>query len=398
MKIGTVTETFPGERRVALVPGVLPALKKAGLDVCIQAGAGREAGFDDESYRAAGAEVLERREQVFESAEVICQVRTLGANPQAGRDDLQRVRSGQTLIGLSEPFTDSEPILALAGAGVQTIALELMPRITRAQSMDVLSSQATIAGYKASLMAADALPRMFPMMMTAAGTLAPAKAFIIGAGVAGLQAIATTKRLGAVVLAYDVRPAVKEQVESLGARFVVLELESEGAQDKGGYAKAMDEEFYRRQRELMMKAVADNDVVITTAAVPGRKPPVLVTQEMVEAMSPGSVIVDLAAERGGNCELDPSRRAGLAPRRDDPRSDQLARHRAPARKPDVRPQRHGPPQVDHEGRRSSSGSRGRGRPRHLDHAGRRDHPAPGPEDARSGGRRGEQASGGRRWS
>lgn len=305
MYVGTVKESFPGERRVALTPGVVSALAKVGVDVLVEAGAGIAAGFDDAAYRDAGATIAENRDAVFAQADVVCQVRTLGANPQSGRDDLPRMRHGQTILGLAEPFTDAEPLLALAKQGVRTIAMELMPRITRAQTMDVLSSQSTISGYKAALLAAEELPRMFPMMMTAAGTLAPAKAFVIGAGVAGLQAIATSKRLGAVVLGYDIRAAVREQVESLGAKFLEIEIEAEagGSEDKGGYAKAKDEAFYRRQQEAMHGAVADNDVVITTAAVPGRKSPELVTEEMVLAMSAGSVIVDLAAERGGNCAM-----------------------------------------------------------------------------------------------
>jgi NAD(P) transhydrogenase subunit alpha len=231
------------------------------------------------------------------------QVRSLGANLEAGRADLELVRPGQVLIGFAEPLSPTSAASDLAAKGATSIAIELLPRITRAQSMDALSSMATIAGYKAVLLAAGALPKMFPMFMTAAGTIKAARAFVMGAGVAGLQAIATSKRLGAVVSAYDVRPAVKEQVQSLGGKFIELELETSSSETKGGYAKAMDEEFYRRQRELMTTVIAESDVVITTAAVPGKKAPVLVTAEMVKGMAPGSVIVDLAAERGGNCEL-----------------------------------------------------------------------------------------------
>jgi NAD(P) transhydrogenase subunit alpha len=234
---------------------------------------------------------------------VIAQVRALGANSEAGRADLDLLRKDQVVVGICEPLSEPQAARDLAKCGVTLLSMELMPRITRAQSMDVLSSMATIAGYKAVLLAADQLPRMFPMMMTAAGTLAAARVFIVGAGVAGLQAIATARKLGAVVEAYDVRPAVKEQVQSLGAKFVEMELDAGESEDSGGYAKAMGEEFYRRQREMMMQVVAANDVVITTAAVPGKKAPVLVTQAMVEGMHPGSVVVDLAAERGGNCEL-----------------------------------------------------------------------------------------------
>ena len=234
---------------------------------------------------------------------MIAQVRSLGANPEAGRADLALLWPGQTVIGFGEPLTALEQDSALARAGVSFFAMELMPRITRAQSMDALSSMATIAGYKAVLLAATALPKIFPMLMTAAGTVTPARVLILGAGVAGLQAIATARRLGAVVSAYDVRSAVKEQIESLGAKFVVLDIDTGASEDKGGYAKAMGEEFYRRQRELLTKVIREQDVVISTAAVPGKKAPILITTEMANALAPGSVIVDVAAERGGNCEL-----------------------------------------------------------------------------------------------
>ncbi len=301
MVVGVVKETFPGERRVAMVPAAVPSLK--GLEVHVEPGAGEAAGFSDAEYREKGANVAAGREAVFSASDVICQVRTLGANPSAGRGDLKLLRAGQAVIGLAEPLTDAAPTQEMARQGVMLFAVELMPRISRAQSMDVLSSQATVAGYEAVLLAAAALPRMFPMLMTAAGTVAAARVLVIGAGVAGLQAIATARRLGAVVQGYDVRPAVKDQVESLGARFVELELETKGAEGSGGYAKAMDEEFYRKQRELMARVIAGVDVVITTAAIPGKKAPVLVTGDMVKSMPRGSVIVDLAAERGGNCEL-----------------------------------------------------------------------------------------------
>ncbi|MCH8006876.1 MAG: Re/Si-specific NAD(P)(+) transhydrogenase subunit alpha [Planctomycetes bacterium] len=303
MIVGVVKESYPGERRVALVPAVVPALGDGGVEVVLEAGAGEEAGFPDAEYAAKGASILSARAEVFQKADVICQVRTLGANPDAGKADLQLLRRGQTLIGFADPLIAAGPVKEMADAGLTLLAMELMPRITRAQSMDALSSQATIQGYKAVLVAADILPRMFPMMMTAAGTLAPTRMFIIGAGVAGLQAIATARRLGAVVDAFDIRPVVKEQVESLGAKFLVVDLQMQGAQDASGYAKAMDEATNLKQQELMTLAVADSDVVITTAAVPGRKSPVLVTGEMVAGMAPGSVIVDLAAERGGNCQL-----------------------------------------------------------------------------------------------
>jgi NAD(P) transhydrogenase subunit alpha len=301
MIVAAVKETFPGERRVALVPGSIGPLVKSGWEVRIESGAGLSAGFSDAQYAEKGARIVSRAEAF--AADVLLQVRALGANPQAGRADLPLVRDKQVVIGLCDPLGMPAEAQALAEKGVTLFSLELVPRITRAQSMDVLSSQATVAGYRAVLLAALALPKMFPMMTTAAGTITPAKVFVVGAGVAGLQAIASARRLGAVVSAYDVRGAVKEQVQSLGAKFVEMPLAAGEAEAKGGYAKAMDEEFYRRQRELMLKVVAENDVVITTAAVPGKKAPTLITAEMVAAMAPGSVIVDVAAERGGNCAL-----------------------------------------------------------------------------------------------
>lgn len=303
MKVGVVQETFPGEHRVALVPGLVPGLIKAKFEVVVQAGAGLAAGFTDQEYVAKGATLVAQCEEVFAAADIVLQVRSLGSNLEAGITDLGLIREGQTLIGFCDPLTEPGAAQQVAARGAVQFSMELIPRITRAQSMDALSSMATIAGYKAVLLAADALPKMFPMMMTAAGTISPAKALIVGAGVAGLQAIASARRLGAVVEAYDVRPAVKEQIQSLGAKFLELPLDTSGAQDQGGYAKEQDENTLRRQRELMLKAVAANDVVITTAAIPGKKAPILVTKEMVAAMAPGSVIVDLAAERGGNCEL-----------------------------------------------------------------------------------------------
>ncbi len=303
MIVGVPKETYPGERRVALVPAVIATMVKAKLEVLIEKGAGVEAGFLDDSYGEQGAKVVGERRDLFSWADVIVQVRGLGANPEAGSSDLDLMRPGQVIIGLLDPLGNPEAARELSAKEVTAFALELVPRISRAQSIDVLSSMATIAGYKAVLLAASSLPKMYPMMMTAAGTITPAKVFVVGAGVAGLQAIATARRLGAVVQAYDVRPAVKDQVQSLGAKFIELEMETETAEGAGGYAKAMDEDFYRRQRELMTKVLAESDVVITTAAVPGKKSPVLVTKEMVGAMRHGSVIVDLAAEGGGNCEL-----------------------------------------------------------------------------------------------
>ena len=302
MTIGVPRETFPGERRVALIPRACEALGKIGASVLVEESAGIEAGFPDDLYKARGASVTNRAE-IFGKSDIIVQVRSLGANPDAGRADLSLLRSGQILIGFGEPLTAVREIPDLARTGVSYFAMELMPRITRAQSMDALSSMATIAGYRAVLLAATTLPKMFPMLMTAAGTVTAAKVFILGAGVAGLQAIASARRLGAVVSAYDVRSAVKEQIESLGGKFVVLNIEAGASEDKGGYAKAMGEEFYRKQRQLLTEVIREQDVLITTAAVPGQKAPILVTAEMANAMQPGSVIVDIAAERGGNCEL-----------------------------------------------------------------------------------------------
>jgi NAD(P) transhydrogenase subunit alpha len=294
MKVGIPRETWPGETRVALIPSSVPALTKAGLEVVVEAGAGQAAGFTDEAYRGHGATIAPRS-TVFGS-DILLQVRSAPGEPGS-------LRAGQTVIGLADPLGSPSDISTLASSGATLLSMELMPRITRAQSMDALSSMATIAGYKGVLLAAVALPRMFPMLMTAAGTVSPARVFVVGAGVAGLQAIAVARRLGAKVEAYDVRPAVKEQVQSLGAKFVELPIESQDAEDKGGYAKEQDEAFYRRQREMMMKVVAGSDVVVTTALIPGRPAPKLITTEMVEAMAPGSVVIDLAAERGGNCEL-----------------------------------------------------------------------------------------------
>ena len=300
--VGIVSESLPGERRVAMTPGALSVLKKTNVELLMEAGAGVLAGMPDAEYVEKGVR-LASREEVFASSEVILQVRSLGANFEAGRADLPYMRRGQAVIGFGEPLTSIHAARELAESGVSFLSMELMPRITRAQSMDALSSMATIAGYKAALMAADSLPRMFPMLMTAAGTVAPARVLVLGAGVAGLQAIATARRLGAVVSGYDIRAAVREQIESLGARFVVLDVGEASAEDKGGYAKAMSEDFYRRQREAMANVLAEQNVVITTAAVPGKKAPILITREMVHRMPPGSVIVDIAAERGGNCEL-----------------------------------------------------------------------------------------------
>ncbi|MCE5271323.1 Re/Si-specific NAD(P)(+) transhydrogenase subunit alpha [bacterium] len=303
MRVGVPRETFPGQNQVALVPDGVPALTKAGLEVVMEAGAGAAAGYPDSEYQAKGVQMLSGREKVFQAADIILQFQAAGANPEKGPQDYALLREGQVLIAFLDPLSAPDQVQELAARGVTAFSMELMPRITRAQSMDALSAMATVAGYKAVILAAAQLPRMFPLMMTAAGTVSPARVFVIGAGVAGLQAISSAKRLGAVVQAYDVRPAVREQVESLGGKFVEMELDAAASETKGGYAKEMGEDFYRRQRELMERVVADSHVVITTAAVPGKKAPVLITADMVKRMPPGSVIVDLAAERGGNCEL-----------------------------------------------------------------------------------------------
>jgi H+-translocating NAD(P) transhydrogenase subunit alpha len=303
MIVGVPRESFPDERRVALVPLVVPNLTKAGFEVVIEAGAGSSAGYPDGEYAAKGAKIVTSRADVFRAADIVVQVLCYGSNDKTGKADVPLYRKGQVLIGFLRPLGSIETIREIASSGVTALSVELMPRSTRAQSMDALSSMATICGYKAVVLAADKLPRIFPMLTTAAGTITPARVFIIGAGVAGLQAISTARRLGAVASAYDLRPVAKEQVQSLGGRFVELPIAAKDAQDSQGYARAQDEAFYQRQRELLGKAVADSDVVVTAAVIPGKKPPLLVTKEMVASMAPGSVIVDLASERGGNCEL-----------------------------------------------------------------------------------------------
>src|SRR5579863_8528199 len=303
MIVGVPRETYPGERRVALVPIVIPNLAKGGMQVIVEAGAGVAAGFPDAEYAAKGAKIIPDRAQVFASADIIIQMLCYGSNDQTGRADLPLFRRNQILIGFLRPIGSLVTVQEIAEAGVTSFSVELMPRTTRAQSMDALSSMGTICGYKAVLIAADTLPKILPMLTTAAGTITPARVLIIGAGVAGLQAIATARRLGAVVSAYDLRPAAKEQVQSLGARFIELPIEAKDAQDARGYGTAQDESFYARQRELLGRVVAESDVVITAAVIPGKQSPVLVTAGMVKGMAPGSVIVDLASERGGNCEL-----------------------------------------------------------------------------------------------
>ena len=294
MKVGVPKESMPGERRVALVPDLVIALEKAGLTVLLQEGAGLAAGFPDNAFYEKGAHV---RPEVLSEAEILLKVQppTL--------QEVAKIREEATLIGFLRPYENAAGIRALAARRVTAFSMELMPRITRAQSMDALSSMSTVAGYKAVLLAAGRLPKFFPLLMTAAGTVTPARVFVIGAGVAGLQAIGTARRLGAVVEAYDTRPAVKEQVESLGGRFAEMGLETKDAEDKSGYAKAQSEEFLKKQQEMMSKWIAAADVVISTALVPGKRAPVLITEEMVKGMRPGSVVVDLAAEQGGNCAL-----------------------------------------------------------------------------------------------
>ncbi len=294
MIVGVPKETDPGERRVALVPELVPKLTKAGMEVVLQASAGVGAGFPDCAYAESGAHI---EPEVFKKAEVLLKVQP----PTI--EEIGRMHECSVFIGFLQPYGNAAAIKALATRKVTAFSMELMPRIARAQPMDALSAMSTIAGYKAVLIAANRLPKFFPLLMTAVGTVTPAKVFVIGAGVAGLQAIGTAKRLGAIVDAYDTRPAVKEQVESLGARFAELGLEAKDAEDKSGYAKAQSEEFYRKQQEMMWKYVSAADVVIPTALVPGQRAPVLITEEMVRGMRPGSVIVDLAAEQGGNCAL-----------------------------------------------------------------------------------------------
>ncbi|HIK74637.1 MAG TPA: Re/Si-specific NAD(P)(+) transhydrogenase subunit alpha [Alcanivorax sp.] len=303
MIIGVPKEICPGEERVALTPANVGALlKKNGVEIRIERGAGEAAGFTDGDYEKAGAKLTDR-DDIFSNAQAILQVQTPGSNTTNGQEDLDKLKAGQFLIGMTDPLANAQFAQALAERNITGLALELIPRITRAQSMDVLSSMAMIAGYKCVLLAANASHRMFPMNMTAAGTMNASRVFVMGAGVAGLQACATAKRLGAIVEAYDVRPAAREQILSVGAKPVELDLDTGEAEGSGGYAKAQGEDFLKRQRELMKEVIKEMDVVITTAAVPGAKSPILVTEEMVKAMKPGSVIVDLAAERGGNCDL-----------------------------------------------------------------------------------------------
>ncbi len=303
MRIGVPKESYATERRVALVPAAIAPLKKAGADVLVESGAGVESGVLDHAFAEAGATIISARDELFKNADILVQVRGLGANPDGWKADLDLMHEGQLLVATMDALAAPDPLKQAMAKGITAFALDMVPRISRAQAMDVLSSQSNLAGYCAVLLGANALPKIMPMLMTAAGTITPAKVLVMGAGVAGLQSIATARRLGAVVSGYDVRPAAKEQIESLGARAVELAIPSEQSQDSGGYAKAMDAAFYAKQAELLTQVVAESDIVITTAAVPGQRAPVLVTAAMVEQMQPGSVVVDIAAERGGNCEL-----------------------------------------------------------------------------------------------
>ena len=302
MIAAVIKENFPGEKRVALVPRNVAALTQAGLDVIVESGAGSASLHPDSEYEKAGARVETDRGALLSETDLLLTVRGPGAFAGFPSEELDRIKRGAILIGFLEPLAEPETMQALASRGVTAFAMELVPRITRAQTMDALSSMASIAGYEAVLLGARHSPKLFPMQITAAGTITPAKVFVLGAGVAGLQAIAAARRLGALVEAYDIRPVVKEQVESLGARFVELEIETE-VEGQGGYAAAQSEAFHRRQRELLAERLASVDVVITTAAVPGKRAPILITADMTEHLRPGAVVVDLAAEKGGNCEL-----------------------------------------------------------------------------------------------
>jgi NAD(P) transhydrogenase subunit alpha len=303
MRIAIPREIAPGEQRVALTPDMVARLTKAGHAVSVQSGAGERAGFPDAAYAAVGATLVADAAALYGEAEAVLKVHRPGASALPnGRHETDLLRPGSILIAFLRPAGDAALLERLAARDVTAFSMELVPRISRAQSMDALSSQATVAGYKAVLLAANALPKFFPMLMTAAGTIRPATVLIIGAGVAGLQAIATARRLGAVVESFDTRPAVKEQVQSLGAKFVSIELETRDAEDAGGYAKALSADHLQREQALIAKHVTGADAVITTAQIPGRPAPVLITEAMVAAMRPGSVIVDLAAESGGNCE------------------------------------------------------------------------------------------------
>lgn len=303
MTIAIPKETRPEEKRVAMTPANVKVFTKMGINVLVERGAGEASGYLDQEYSDAGATLEDDRKALFSKAKIITQVQAPGCNTVNGDDDLTQYQKDQIVIGMMDPLASFDYATKFAEKEVTAFAMELIPRITRAQSMDILSSMATVAGYKAVLMAGEYSPRMFPMLMTAAGTVKPARVLIMGVGVAGLQACATAKRLGAVVEAYDVRPAAREQILSVGAKPIVLDIDAEETEDKGGYAKEQSEEFLAKQRAAMAKVLSEQDVVITTAAIPGAKSPILVTAEMLKTMKPGAVIIDLAAERGGNCEL-----------------------------------------------------------------------------------------------
>ncbi|MCP9449503.1 MAG: NAD(P) transhydrogenase subunit alpha [Nitrospira sp.] len=303
IQVGVPKETAPGETLVALVPAHVPLLVKMGFEVSIESGAGEAAGFEDDVYRSVGARVVAGREELYGMARILLQVRTPGANREKGRDDLALLRPGHIVVGLADPLGSPHASQEVAETGATLLALELMPRISRAQSMDALSSLATVAGYKAALLAAGASSKLFPMLTTAAGTIPPARVLVIGAGVAGLQAIATARRLGAAVSAYDVRPSAKEDIRSVGAKVVEFLIDARNVEGTSGYARDLDEETYRQQQAGLASVVEASDVVITTASVPGRKAPILITEEMIKRMSRGAVVVDAAADRGGNCEV-----------------------------------------------------------------------------------------------
>lgn len=303
MIVGAVKELFPNEVRVSITPWSVDFLTRRGFKVIVQSGCGVASGISDQDYKAKGVEVVQERDEVFNRADIILYVRGPGACKEVEENDLKILKENKTIIGFLEPLAYPDVLKKLAERRINAFSVELIPRISRAQSMDALSMMATVAGYRAVIEAAKLSDKMFPMLMTSAGTTKPAKVFVIGAGVAGLQAMAISKKLGAIVEGYDIRPETKEQVQSVGAKFVELGLETEEARAEGGYAKAMGEEFYKKQRELMKKHISEADIVISTAQVPGKKAPVLITKDMVESMRRGSVIIDLAAEKGGNCEL-----------------------------------------------------------------------------------------------
>lgn len=303
MRLGVSVEISTLEQRVALVPNQVPDVIKMGLEVCVQSGAGEGAGFTDHDYKGKGAEIVSTKEELFSRSDILLKLRGLGEQGDSHKKTIELLRPDHILIGMLDPFGSRDSILSLAEKGCTSYALELLPRISRAQSMDILTSMKTLEGYKGSILAAATLNKIFPMMMTAAGTVAPARALVMGAGITGLQTIATMRRLGAVVKAYDIRPAVKEQVESLGGSFLELDIDTSGSESEWGYAKAVDEQLVELQRTMMLNAISKCDVLITTASVYGKQAPLLVTGEMMKCMRRGSVVIDLASDYGGNCEL-----------------------------------------------------------------------------------------------